>query len=286
MMTAQSHKILAIAILIAATLAASIWYAALREDRHGLLQVSFLNIGQGDSIYVESPTGEQVLIDGGPDSTVIRRLSEIMPWWDRSIDLVIGTHPDADHIGGLIDVFSRYKVAAVMQSSVLGNTQTWNSFEKDAKLETKNLLTAERGEVIQLGGGAYLEVLSPDRSVPNIETNTGCVVTRLVYGNTSFMLGCDAPQAIEDYLVELDGSALKSTVMKPGHHGSKTSTSPLWVGYVDPEYAVFSRGCNNKYGFPHAETIATLQKFGVPTEDTCKQGTVTFFSDGEHVALR
>src|SRR3954468_21769253 len=136
-----SGKLLGFAILVAMACAGLVWYIALREDRHGLLTVSFLNIGQGDSIYIESPTGDQVLIDGGPDSTVIRRLSEIMPWWDRSIDLVIGTHPDADHIGGLIDVFSRYKVAAVMQSSVLGNTQTWNSFEKDAKLETKNLLT-------------------------------------------------------------------------------------------------------------------------------------------------
>jgi len=282
----MSAKVTGVVVLVLLGVSSVIWYAAIREDRHGLLSVSFLDIGQGDSTYIESPTGTQTLVDGGPDSTVIRRLSEVMPWWDRSIDLVIGTHPDADHIGGLVDVFSRYRVGAVMQSSVLGNTITWNAFEKAAKAETPEILTAERGEIVQLGGGAYLQVLSPDRSVPNVDTNTVCVVTRLVYGNTSFMLSCDAPQAVENYLVELDGSALKSTVMKPGHHGSKTATSPLWVGYVDPEFAVFSRGCNNKYGFPHQETLDTLAHFGIPTKDTCKQGTVTFVSDGQKVSLK
>ena len=282
----QSIKVLGIAILVAAFFAGLIWYAALREDRHGFLTVSFLNIGQGDSIFIESPNGTQVLIDGGPDSTVIRRLGEVMPWYDRSLDLVIGTHPDADHIGGLIDVFERYKVAMIMESSVLGATGVWNAFEKSAHAETPNVITAMRGQVVDIGGGAYLEVLAPDRPVPNLETNTACVVTRLVYGNTSFMLSCDAPQAIENYLVKLDGLRLHSTILKAGHHGSKTSSSPLWVGYVDPQYAVFSRGCDNKYGHPNKETIDTMAKFGVPTEDTCKQGTITFVSDGNKVTLK
>src|SRR5262245_56658220 len=105
----KSTRILGVGILVAAFFCTLIWYAALREDRHGMLKVSFLDIGQGDSIYIESPSGIQVLIDGGPDSTVIRRLGDVMPWYDRSLDLVIGTHPDADHIGGLLDVFERYK---------------------------------------------------------------------------------------------------------------------------------------------------------------------------------
>lgn len=285
-MTSKNSYILGIAIVLSALVAAVIWQAALREDRHGLLTVSFLNIGQGDSIYIESPTGTQVLIDGGPDSSVIRRLSEVMPWYDRSIDLVMGTHPDADHIGGLIDVFSRYRVGAIIQSSVLGTTATWNAFEKSAQTETKNFMDAERGQTIAIGGGAYIQILFPDRNVPHLETNTGCVVSRLVYGNTSFMLSCDAPQAIEKYLVRLDGKNLKSTVMKPGHHGSKTSTSPLWVGYIDPEYAIFSRGCNNKYGHPNIETIETLKKFEVTVADTCEEGTVTLVSDGQTVSKK
>src|SRR5262249_4003824 len=152
----------------------------------------------------------------------------------------------------------------IIQSSVLGNTATWNAFEKSVENEHARVVTAMRGQVIDLGtskAGAphvYLEVLAPDRNVPNIETNTGCVVTRLVYEDTSFMLPCDAPQAIEKYLAALDGGKLKSDVLKAGHHGSKTSSSPLFVGYVDPDYAVFSRGCDNTYGFPHKETVETF----------------------------
>lgn len=258
----------------------------MREDRHGLLRVSFLNVGQGDAIYIESPTGTQVLIDGGPDATVVRRLGEVMPWYDRTIDLVIGTHPDADHVAGLIDVFARYRVGMIMQSSVRGSTVTWNIFEKTALKERPQIVTAIRGQVIDIGGGAYLEVLSPDRYVPQLETNTACVVVQLIYGNTSFLLPCDAPQGMEEYLVALDGTALKSEVLKPGHHGSKTSSSPLWIGYVDPRYVVYSRGCENRYGFPHKQTVSTLKLFGVQTADTCLEGTVTYISDGTRVVKK
>ena len=122
--------------------------------------------------------------------------------------------------------------------------------------------------------------------MPNLETNTGCVVTRLVYGNTSFMLSCDAPQAIEKYLVSVDGADLHANVLKAGHHGSKTSSSPIFVGYVDPQYAVYSRGCDNMYGMPHKETIATFEAFNIPTLDTCGQGTITFTSDGQKVSIK
>lgn len=282
----KSYRLLLWSIAVLGIFSALIWYAAIREDRQGRLRVSFLDVGQGDAIYIESPTGTQILIDGGPDSTVVRRLGEVMPWYDRSIDLVIGTHPDADHVAGLIDVFSRYRVGTIMQSSVLGSTVTWNIFEKSAKAERPVILTAQRGQVVDIGGGAYMEVLSPDRDVSHLETNTGCVVTRLVYGTTSFMFPCDAPQGIEEYLVALDGTSLKSDVLKPGHHGSKTSSSPLWIGYVDPVYAVYSRGCDNRYGFPHKQTVSTLKLFGIQSEDTCLRGTVTFVSDGKHVVLK
>jgi competence protein ComEC len=212
-----------------------------------------------------------------------------MPWYDRSIDLVIGTHPDADHIGGLLDVLQRYRVATIMQSSVQGSTQLWSSFEKAVATEKTggaDVITAERGQVVDLGRGAYLEVLSPDRSVPNVETNVGCVVTRVVYGDTAFMLSCDAPQSIEEYLVELDGKNLHADVLKAGHHGSKNSSSPLFVGFVDPTYAVYSRGCHNAYGHPNKETIATFARFNIPTEDTCTDGTITFTSDGTAVTLQ
>lgn len=130
---------------------------------------------------------------------------------------------------------------------------------------------------------AYLEVLSPDRLVPRVDTNTGCVVARLVYGKTAFMLSCDAPHEIENYLVYLGGGALRSDVLKAGHHGSKTSSGVLFLGYVNPQWGVFSRGCNNRYGHPAPETVARFSQFEIPTLDTCEEGTITFASDGQTV---
>ena len=106
--TMRSVQVKAIAILVFSVVTLCIWYVVIIEDRRGLLTVSFLNIGQGDSILIDAPGGRQVLIDGGLGNTVLRRLSEVSRWYDRSIDVVIPTHPDADHIGGLIDVLDRY----------------------------------------------------------------------------------------------------------------------------------------------------------------------------------
>ena len=285
----KSAAYLSLGLLLLCVLTITIWNAALAEDRHGTLTVSFLNIGQGDAIFIDAPSGRHVLIDGGPDSSVLRELGTVMPWYDRSIDVVIPTHPDKDHIAGLVDVLGRYKVDYVLQSSVQGSTPTWDALEREIdekKQSGLRVMSAQRGQVVDLGDGAYLEVLSPDRDVPNVDTNTGCVVTKLIYGDTSFMLTCDMPQDVERYLVYLDGADLHSTVLKAGHHGSKTSSSPLFVGTVDPQYAVFSRGCDNQYGFPNAETVATFKSFGISVEDTCTQGTVTFVSDGKTVALK
>ncbi len=285
----MSARIVGVAIVVLAIIAGAIWSAALSADRHGMLAVSFLDVGQGDAIFIEAPSGRTALIDGGPDAGVLRALGSVLPWYAHSIDVVIATHPDADHITGLVDVLERYRVSYMVQSSVLGDTPIWDTLERtiasDEKQGTK-VITALRGQVIELGDGAYLQVLSPDRSVPNVDTNDGCVVTRLVYGATSFMLPCDAPRDIEDYLVYLDGKGLQSTVLKAGHHGSNTSSSPLFVGFVSPQYAVYSRDCDNKYGFPSPQTVATFKQFNIPTLDTCLQGTITFESDGQKVQLK
>lgn len=279
----RSVQIKGIAIFALIVITLCIGYAVVREDRRGLLTISFLNIGQGDSIFIEAPSGRQVLIDGGPGSSVLRELAKVMPWYDRSIDVVIPTHPDADHISGLIDVLDRFKVSTIIHSSVEGDTKTAQALVDAMGQEGAEEVTAIRGQVIDLGKGAYLEILSPDRLVPHVDTNYGCIVVRLVYGKTSFMLSCDAPQAIENYLVTLDGPALKSDVLKAGHHGSKTSSSPLFLGFIDSAYAVFSRGCNNRYGHPAPEITQRFKDFGIPTFDTCMQGTITFRSDGLRV---
>jgi competence protein ComEC len=282
----RSSAILGLALLFLVVCTAIIWIALMREDRGRALTVSFLNIGQGDAIFIDAPSGRQALIDGGPSRVVLRELSALMPWYDRSIDVVIATHPDQDHIGGLPDVLARYDVDRIIESSVRDDEGSdAKALETSATKEDAQRLVAHRGHVIDLGDGVRIEILSPDRNVPNVETNLGCLVARLTYGDTSFMLTCDAPDEIEEYLLAL-GDTVKANVLKAGHHGSKTSSSPSFIKAVAPEWAVFSRGCDNRYGHPAPEIVERYKQRKVPTLDTCLDGRVTFVSDGMSIVRR
>lgn len=278
------------AIVTLLVLVACIWSAVVQSSTADVLKVTFLDVGQGDAVFIQSPSGTQVLIDGGKNRTVIRQLARVMPWFDRSIDLVIGTHPDADHIGGLPDVLSRYRASLILQSSVLDPKGVDSlAFESAVEREVvggAERVVAERGQVVDLGGGAEIHILFPDRDVPSLETNTGSIVARLVYGDTAFLLTGDSPKEIERYLLLLDGKDLRSNVLKAGHHGSRTSSLFEFIGFVAPEHVVFSRGCDNSYGHPHEEVVAAMKKLSVEISDTCTLGTITFVSDGVNVRKR
>lgn len=227
-----------------------------------------------------------MLIDAGAGRDVLRQLGDIVPWYDRSIDVVIATHPDHDHIGGFPEVFDRYRVSYVFRSSVEDDGNDALAFSDALAREKADgavEVIARRGQVIDLGGGAFVEILFPDRSVPRVETNTGSIVARVVYGSTAVLLSGDAPRGVEEYLVALDGAALKAQILKAGHHGSETSSAQSFVGFTAPEYVVFSRGCDNRYGHPAPEVVERFRAFGIPTLDTCEKGTITFESDGHSV---
>ncbi|MSU56156.1 MAG: MBL fold metallo-hydrolase [Candidatus Taylorbacteria bacterium] len=264
-----------------------IWYAALAEDRVGKLTVAFLNIGQGDAIFIESPTGTQMLIDGGPGPIVLRELGKVMPFYDRTIDALMVSNPDKDHMGGFLDVLDAFKVSSVIEPGTVGASAEYRTLEAKVADEHAKRIIAVRGEKIELGGGVYFEVLFPDRDdISGMTTNEGSIMGRLVYGNTSIMFTGDAPQNIESFLDSLDGKRLRSDVLKVGHHGSRTSTSPEFVGYVSPVYAVISDGKGNSYGHPHQETLDTLNQFGVEVLRTDLQGMVVMESDGETISVK
>lgn len=271
-------------LLFAATI--FIWYAVIREDRHGMLTVAFLDIGQGDAIFIESPTGNQMLLDGGPNKSVLRELGKVMPFYDRSIDLLMVSNPDKDHFAGFLDVLRSYRVGVVVEPGTVGASAEYQPLEKLIEKEPAPRVLARRGQKIQLGGGASLQILFPDRDVSGLNTNDGSIVAKLTYGNTFFLLTGDSPQNIEQYLVLLDGKKLKSDVLKVGHHGSRTSTSEEFVGFASPTYAVISDGKGNSYGHPHQETLDTLAKFDIKTFRTDEQGTIVMISDGEKIQIR
>lgn len=260
-----------------------IWSIVITEDGQRILKVSFLDIGQGDAIFIEAPNGNQVLIDGGSNRKVLKELGKVMPFYDRTIDVVIATHPDKDHIGGLIEVLKGYEVDIFMEPGVSSDTGAYQELEKTIADKKLPRILARRGMSLNLGEGARLNILFPDRNTDEWETNTASIVAKLAYGDTSFLLTGDSPLAIEKYLSMIDGQNLKSDVLKAGHHGSRTSTSESFASLVSPEYAVISAGKDNRYGHPHKEVLDIFEKITATILKTYEQGTISFSSDGESV---
>lgn len=247
------------------------------------LQVHFLDVGQGDSALIETPSGVQVLIDGGADATVLRKLSQEVSFFDRDLDMVVGTHPDKDHIGGLIDVLKRYKAHTILTTENKGDTGTSALYNKLKKAEGAEVLNVRRGQKFVLDASTTLRVLFPDSDPTEMETNTSSIVLQLTYGSSTFMFTGDSPKNIEEYLVIVEGEKLQSDVLKLGHHGSRTSSSELYIDTVKPKFAIVSAGKNNKYGHPHVEVTDMLFNKQIPILETSKEGTITMLSDGQTV---
>ena len=249
------------------------------------LQVSFLDVGQGDSILITGPTGIQVLIDGGKDRSVLRQLPQLMGPLDRTLDMVVATHPDADHIGGLPDVFRVYRVFYFVEPGRVGDTSFYERLDASVVSEAgQKTILARRDMRIHLGDGAYADILFPEGDVEKLrEANDASIVMRVVYGETEFLLTGDAPIWVEDRIVSAYGTALESDVLKAGHHGSRTSTGASWLSVVDPEIVVVSAGKDNSYGHPHPEVLERVTASGASVVSTIDEGTITFVSDGSDV---
>lgn len=252
----------------------------------GLLCVIFFDVGQGDAIYIESPTGVQMLIDGGRDSGVLRNLGDELGYFDRRLDFIFATHPDMDHIAGLVDVLLRYEVETIIVSGNENDTPVAASFHEASHEEGVEIIMARHGQTFDLGGGVTLEILFPDRDVSDVESNTASIVAKLTYGETEFMLTGDAPKSIEEYLVLAEGEHLESDVLKVGHHGSRTSTSELFLAEVDPDYAIVSAGKDNSYGHPHVEVTDLLFNYGVEIFNTAEEGDIVFISDRNELTIK
>ena len=253
------------------------------------LTVSFLNIGQGDSILIQGPTGITMLVDGGPDRSVLRELGKKLPPWERHLDAIVETHPDKDHISGLGDVLENYRVGTYIDPGIPDATNVSAQVMHEVAIEPNvHHVIARRGMRIHLGDNAYADVLFPDRDESTQKvTNDGSVVLHVVYGSTSFMLTGDLPSPYEDYLVGLDATdgELPSTVLKAGHHGSKYSSDSLWLSAVHPAYVVISAGKGNTYGHPNPEAIDRIKREGATLLSTIDRGTITFTSDGASLLL-
>ena len=274
-------------LLLGLALATSfIWSAVFAEERAGVLTIAFLDVGQGDATFIEAPNGNQVLIDGGSGKQVLGELAKLLPAHDRSIDVVIATHPDSDHIGGLSEVLKRYDVGTILRSGAINDTAVYDSLNAAIKSRGVRDVLARRGMRLMLDKDVSLEVLFPDRDVSRANPNEASIILRLVYGETEAMLTGDASKRIEQYLASRDGKRLQSDILKVGHHGSKTSSARNFVGFVSPEYAVISASCDNRYGHPHQEVLDTFSHFTINVLTTCEAGTIVFETDGAVLRLK
>lgn len=264
----------------------TLWFVVIREDRNGVLTVSFLDIGQGDSIFIESPTGMQVLVDGGPNNNLMKVISKVLPWYDRHIDMLVVTNPDKDHYEGFIALLKRFKTDVVLEPGTTNKNSAYEFLENKIKDKKIPKILARRGQIIDLGGGAYIEVIFPDRDVSGLSPNDGSIVMKLVYGETSVLLQGDSTSNIEHYLLGLGEDKLTSTILKAGHHGSKTSSSEEYVKAVSPEWVVISAGTNNTYNHPNKEVLDILNKQKLVTLVTCSMGQINFESDGKGFVLK
>lgn len=276
-----------ILILILLILTIGVWLYLLKNDtRNDYLKVVFLDVGQGDAIYIEAPNGRQMLIDGGPDASLLSRLSEVMPFADRSIDMIVATHADMDHIGGFPLLLDNYKITSIIQNGAKGDSKVYSSLsEKIQKKKVKEII-ARRGMHIILDEkrNIYFDIIFPDRDVSSFESNDGSIVGKLVYGESSFMLTGDATTYTENLIGWNESDEmLNSDVLKLGHHGSRTSSGISWLEKVSPEVAIISVDKNNKYGHPHKEILDRLSSLHIPYLRTSDLGNMVFESDGKNL---
>ena len=249
------------------------------------LEVAFLDVGQGDAIFVTAPGGGQMLVDGGPNNSVLRELGKVMPFYDRSLDVVVATHADQDHIGGLVEVLKRFEVDLLVRSNTTSTSAVYLELENLIKEKNIKEEIITRPEILTLGLGVEFYILCPKHTTAGWETNDASIVWKLVYGSTSFLLTGDSPLAVEKYLVTKYGKILDSDVLKVGHHGSKNSSSELFVTAVSPEYSVISVGADNRYGHPSPEALKILTDFGSQILQTMDLGTIVFKSDGQNLII-
>jgi competence protein ComEC len=238
--------------------------------------INFYDIGQGDGMMIEAGNNIQVIIDGGSTDKIVEKIGRDLPFYDRKIELVIMTHPDKDHLGGLVDVLKYYQVEQVLISGIKCETAICREWDKMIKEKNVPIKIARAGQTINLGGGAYLGILSPAEDLSGCEIkndNDASVVAKLITDNGSSVLFTgDAGFEIENELMAGNAN-LDSDILKASHHGSKYATSSEFLKSVSPETAVISSG-KNSYGHPHEELISRIESYGAAIKRTDLEGDI------------
>lgn len=276
--------------LILLNLTGIVWCAAwfVRPVHHGCIFTA-LDIGQGDSVLIQTPDHQDILIDGGPDDTVVEKLSRALPAGDRDLELVVLTHPHADHVNGLVAVTQRFTVRSVLLTELRFRQSAYAAWVDELEQQHIPEHVAVTGQSYVVGG-ARLDVVWPVRNLSQetIErddaangggVNDSSIVLRLTCDGSRAMLMGDASSEIEGRIID-SGADIRADLLKVGHHGSRFSSSPKFLAAVKPVWAVISAGVNNHYHHPHPTTLLHLAKTQAKVLRTDQSGTIVLITDG------
>ncbi len=271
-----------VAFLVFCNVVAFVIFHGLRSEEN--FKVIFFDVGQGDAALIRTSERQTILIDGGPGDKIISHLADEIPFWDKKIDLIILTHAHADHLSGLIEVIKRYEVKKVLWNKQAADTLIYKKWE--SLIDDIPSRRAFRGQKIYFADGR-LDVLFPSREHSFSEDlNENSVIKRLIHSSGKILFTGDAYREQEEKLLQwkedcreddfywCEVMSLDAEVLKVGHHGSSTSSSPYFLKKVDPEIAVISAGENNRYGHPHQETIDNLSDLRIGIYKTFRDGSL------------
>lgn len=249
-----------------------VWSQVLAQAPNENVKINFLDVGQGSAILVEAPNDNQVLIDGGPSDAVLAKLGEALPVFDKKIELVILTHPDSDHLSGLIEVLRRYEVGQILETGINDNSAEYKEWHN--LIEQKNIpvALAQAGQTVAVADNLAIRILYPLGKISGQEfknTNATSIVGKIIYGENKILFVGDAEEQTEKIL-QLVGADLAADILAVGHHGSQTSTSAEFLAAVKPQSAIIQVGLKNKYGHPTAEVLGRLKEINIFRTDLSK----------------
>lgn len=239
-------------------------------------RVHVFDVGQGDSLLITSPSGKHILVDGGPDLSLVRHLARTLPFFDRTIDLLIITHPNTDHLAALPRIIEHYRVRAALLPPIFSDLPMYRDILAALTKNNSRILRPTPDSDIRLGDGVVLDVLWPPVATQGEwlqNANNTSIVLRAMYGKNSILLTGDIEKEAEMEILA-SGADLHTTILKVAHHGSTTSTSTGFLLASSPKMAIISAGRNNRYEHPHPSVMARLLRFGVATTTTAEKGTI------------
>ena len=252
----------------------------------GFLHIYILDIGQGDSTLIETPEGRYILIDAGEDSYKLQtELQKIIPWYKKSLDIIILTHPDKDHYYGFTDMEKTYTPKLTLLSNILKEAQYSVLVENLSKVSPISFVDSTTDLQIE---DISLDALSPftKKYSKNYEIiNNGSLTYKLQYKDFSMLLTADIETETIEILTTLYGTYLDSNILKASHHGSKNGYTDTFLKYISPEYTTISAGLNNKYGHPNKETLSALEKIKSIPLNTIELGTIHIKTDGKTIEI-